>query len=189
MSLNKLLKSEGDLRKVFEQEIWFEHSPQDVFAFFSDARNLEMITPGFLKFRITKAPEEGLFEGALIEYRLRLRGVPIRWRTRIDVWDPPRTFVDSQMRGPYRSWCHTHEFVALDGGTLVVMSCATSFPSAPSASSSRASSSRRTWRLFSPTGGPGCWSCSRRRSRGSADRGRRHNAVRRALRMGGSPLT
>ncbi|MFN2425344.1 MAG: TIGR01777 family oxidoreductase [Candidatus Binatia bacterium] len=108
-----------DLRRVFEQEIWFEQKPQDVFAFFSDARNLEMITPGFLRFRITKAPEDGLFEGALIEYRLRLRGVPIRWRTRIDVWDPPRTFVDSQQRGPYRSWAHTHEFEALDGGTLV----------------------------------------------------------------------
>ena len=108
-----------DLRRTFEQEIWFEHKPQDVFAFFADARNLEMITPSFVHFRITKAPEEALFEGALIEYRLRLHGIPVRWRTRIDVWDPPRTFVDSQVRGPYRSWCHTHEFEPLDGGTLV----------------------------------------------------------------------
>jgi uncharacterized protein len=109
----------SDLSHVFEQEIWFDHKPEDVFAFFSDARNLEVITPSFVHFRILKAPEDGLFEGALIEYKLRLRGFPIRWRTRIDVWDPPRTFVDSQLRGPYRSWVHTHQFEPLDGGTLV----------------------------------------------------------------------
>jgi ligand-binding SRPBCC domain-containing protein len=109
----------ADLSKVLEQEIWFDLSPQDVFKFFSDARNLEMITPAFLRFRITKAPDDGLFEGALIDYRLRLHGFPVRWRTRIDVWDPPRAFVDRQIRGPYRSWHHTHEFEALDGGTLV----------------------------------------------------------------------
>lgn len=109
----------ADLRRVFEQEIWFDHKATDVFQFFCDARNLEMITPSFLRFRIVKAPEEALFEGALIDYRLRLHGVPIRWRTRIDVWDPPRTFVDTQLKGPYRSWHHTHEFEQLDGGTLV----------------------------------------------------------------------
>ncbi|MFN2378262.1 MAG: TIGR01777 family oxidoreductase [Candidatus Binatia bacterium] len=109
----------ADLSKVLEQEVWFEHKVEDVFAFFADARNLEMITPSFLRFRITKVPEEGLSEGALIEYRLRLRGIPFRWRTRIDVWDPPRVFVDRQLKGPYRSWVHTHEFEPLDGGTLV----------------------------------------------------------------------
>lgn len=109
----------ADLRRTFEQEIWFDHKPNDVFQFFCDARNLEMITPSFLRFRIVKAPEEALFEGALIDYRLRLHGVPIRWRTRIDIWDPPRTFVDTQLKGPYRSWHHTHEFEPLDGGTLV----------------------------------------------------------------------
>jgi uncharacterized protein len=108
----------SDLSHVFEQEIWFDHKPVDVFAFFSDARNLELITPSFVHFRILKAPDT-LFEGALIEYKLRLRGVPIRWRTRIDVWDPTRTFVDSQLKGPYRSWVHTHQFEPLDGGTLV----------------------------------------------------------------------
>jgi uncharacterized protein len=109
----------ADLSKTLEQEVWFDLSQDDVFRFFADARNLEMITPSFLHFHVTKAPEEGLYEGALIDYRLRLRGVPIRWRTRIDVWDPPRAFVDTQLKGPYRSWRHTHEFEALDGGTLV----------------------------------------------------------------------
>ena len=108
-----------DASKVFEQEIWFEHSQQDVFSFFQDVRNLEMIAPSFVRLRITKAPEEGLFEGARIEYRLRLHGLPIRWCTRIDVWDPPRAFADTQLRGPYRSWHHTQEFEPLDGGTVV----------------------------------------------------------------------
>lgn len=109
----------ADPSHVVEQEIWLAHSREDVFGFFSDARNLEMLTPSFLRFRITKIPEEGLFEGALIEYRLRLHGVPVRWRTRIDRWDPPNAFVDTQLKGPYRLWHHTHEFEELDGGTLV----------------------------------------------------------------------
>lgn len=109
----------ADLRRVFEQEIWFEHRPEDVYEFFSDARNLEMITPSFVHFHITRAPENGLFDGARLEYHLRLHGLPLGWRTSIDVWDPPRTFVDSQLQGPYRSWTHTHEFEPLDGGTLV----------------------------------------------------------------------
>jgi uncharacterized protein len=109
----------SDLSRKFEQEVWFDHKPEDVFAFFSDARNLELITPAFVNFRIVKAPDGPLFEGAFIEYKLRLHGVPVRWRTRIDVWDPPRAFVDSQLKGPYRSWIHTHQFEALDGGTLV----------------------------------------------------------------------
>jgi ligand-binding SRPBCC domain-containing protein len=109
----------ADLSKVVEHEIWFRHTQEDLFSFFADARNIEMITPAFLRFSITKAPEESLFEGATVDYKLKLHGIPIRWRTRIDVWDPPRSFVDSQLRGPYRSWRHSHEFEALDDGTLI----------------------------------------------------------------------
>lgn len=109
----------GDLSGLHEQEIWLQHKPQDVFAFFSDVKNREMTTPSFLRFRVRNVPEEGLCEGALIEYRLRLRGMRLSWRTRVDVLDPPRTFVETQVRGPFRSWTHTHEFEELDGGTLV----------------------------------------------------------------------
>ncbi|HEY2774333.1 MAG TPA: TIGR01777 family oxidoreductase [Candidatus Binatia bacterium] len=108
-----------DNAKTFEQEIWFNLEREDVFRFFSDAHNLEMITPGFLRLQITKIPDDGLREGALVEYKLRLHGVPVRWRTRIDLWDPPSLFVDSQVRGPYRSWQHTHSFEPLDGGTMI----------------------------------------------------------------------
>lgn len=108
----------ADLSKVLEQEVWFDLPPEDVFRFFADPHNLELITPSFLRLCITQAPEQ-LFEGALIGYRLRLHGLPMRWLTRIDVWDPPRAFVDTQRKGPYRLWQHTHEFEPLDGGTLV----------------------------------------------------------------------
>jgi len=91
----------------------------DVFAFFSEARNLEAITPAFLRFRILTPPPIEMREGTLIDYRLSLFGVPFAWRTRIEVWQPDRRFVDVQLEGPYRSWRHTHEFSDAPGGTLV----------------------------------------------------------------------
>jgi ligand-binding SRPBCC domain-containing protein len=93
-------------------------SPEDTFAFFADPWNLEAITPPWLRFRITDA-EAPLHQGALLAYRLRLFGLPIRWRTEIARWEPPRTFTDIQIRGPYALWEHTHTFAAVPGGTEV----------------------------------------------------------------------
>lgn len=94
-------------------------APRDeVFAFFSDAANLEALTPGLLRFRIlTPAPIE-MRRGARIDYRLRVRGVPLRWRSEITHWLPPWRFVDRQVRGPYRLWVHEHEFEERDGATV-----------------------------------------------------------------------
>lgn len=92
----------------------------EVFQFFSAARNLELITPPWLAFEVLSAEPEPMREGTLISYRLKLRGVPLRWQSRIEEWEPGRRFVDMQVRGPYRLWRHRHEFEALDdGGTLV----------------------------------------------------------------------
>jgi ligand-binding SRPBCC domain-containing protein len=94
--------------------------PEEVFAFFSDAHNLEAITPDWLRFRIVTPGRIEMAPGALIEYRLRLHGLPIRGLTRIEEWEPGRRFVDVQVRGPYRLWHHTHEFEPDgDGATLV----------------------------------------------------------------------
>ena len=88
------------------------------FAVFADARNLERITPPWLRFRIVESPAE-LGRGARLRYRLRLFGVPIRWRTEIVAWDPPRGFVDVQRRGPFRRWEHAHRLTPVAGGTEI----------------------------------------------------------------------
>jgi ligand-binding SRPBCC domain-containing protein len=88
------------------------------FAFFSNPWNLAAITPPWLRFQIVEAPED-LAQGALLDYRLRLLGAPIRWRTRIEEWRPPHGFTDVQLRGPYRVWEHIHRLTAVDGGTEI----------------------------------------------------------------------
>ncbi len=104
---------------VVHCELWLPHPIESVFAFFADAFQLERITPDWLKFKVLTPRPIEMSPGALIDYKLRLRGIPIRWRTRIEDWEPPHRFVDLQIRGPYRLWRHEHTFVESDGGTLV----------------------------------------------------------------------
>jgi ligand-binding SRPBCC domain-containing protein len=92
---------------------------EDVFPFFADAFNLERITPPQLRFQILTTAPIRMQAGTRIHYRLRLFRVPFSWITVISEWDPPTRFVDQQLRGPYRSWVHTHEFVAEGDTTLV----------------------------------------------------------------------
>ena len=82
----------------------------EVFAFFGDARNLEAITPPLLRFQVLTPDPIAMGPGALIRYRLRVRGMPVGWLTAIREWDPPHRFVDQQLRGPYALWHHTHTF-------------------------------------------------------------------------------
>jgi ligand-binding SRPBCC domain-containing protein len=104
----------------FESELWLPRPRAEVFAFFADAANLDAITPPWVKFQtITPGPIE-MRAGTLIDHRLRIRGFPIRWRSKITAWEPPARFVDEQIRGPYRLWIHEHLFEDRDGGTLVV---------------------------------------------------------------------
>ena len=103
----------------FSSEIWLARPIKEVFAFFSDAANLDSITPPWVSFRtVTRQPIE-MHVGAVIDYRLRVRGFPIRWRSEITAWEPPYHFVDEQTRGPYRLWIHAHKFESRNGGALV----------------------------------------------------------------------
>ncbi len=97
---------------VLRREQRLDGTPEEVFGFFADARNLEAITPPLLRFTvITPGPIE-MRVGTLIEYRLRVRGAPVSWLTSIQAWEPPHRFVDMQLRGPYALWHHTHTFAA-----------------------------------------------------------------------------
>lgn len=108
---------------LLETEMWLPQGPDLLFSFFSDAANLQRLTPSSLRFEIISPLPIEMRQGALIEYRLRLHGVPIHWKTEIVEWDPPFRFVDVQLKGPYQFWRHEHQFL-LDqgerGGTRAV---------------------------------------------------------------------
>jgi len=97
-----------------------ERPVDEVFEFFAAAENLERITPPSLRFRIVTPLPLEMRVGALIDYRLRLNGVPFSWRTEITEWNPPHAFTDSQLRGPYHTWIHRHTFEADGKATIMV---------------------------------------------------------------------
>lgn len=96
---------------------WLPLPPDELFKFFGDAMNLQEITPDLLSFKVVTPAPIDMKPGALIDYKLRVRGIPLRWRTRIATWDPPHRFTDEQLKGPYARWHHTHTFTAENSGT------------------------------------------------------------------------
>ena len=103
-------------------------SIEEVFGFFSDPANLGAITPAWLHFEVVASSTPSVCAGTVLDYKLRLHGIPLRWRSLISVWEPPRRFVDEQVRGPYRSWRHEHRFEALGERTRVVDTVSFSAP-------------------------------------------------------------
>ena len=116
---------------TLRREMWLPLKRQDLFPFFADAGNLERITPPALRFEITSQLPIEMAQGALIQYRMRLHGVPFRWKTQISTWEPDVRFVDEQLRGPYRTWVHLHEFEERDGGTYMLDEVRYSLPLTP----------------------------------------------------------
>jgi hypothetical protein len=104
--LSKLFKE-----RLLVRELWVPRPVREVFPFFADAANLNVLTPPWLDFRIITPLPIDMKQGALIDYRIGLKGVPMRWRTLISLWEPPHRFVDQQLKGPYLLWHHTHEFI------------------------------------------------------------------------------
>jgi hypothetical protein len=114
-----LVEITRDPSTTLQREQWVPRPPDEVFRFFADAHNLERLTPPFLKFRILRVSTPTLETGTRIDYRLSLHGVPVRWQSLIQDWTPNWSFVDTQTRGPYHRWHHTHEFEPWDGGTII----------------------------------------------------------------------
>ena len=143
---------------VLERAQVLPGDPEEVFGFFADAFNLEAITPPWLRFRVVTPRPIEMAEGALIEYRLALHRVPVRWLTRIEAWEPGRRFVDVQIKGPYRLWHHTHTFEPADGGTLVRDRVRYALPLGPARAAGprrlRAPGPRADLRLPPRAGGP-----------------------------------
>ncbi len=119
----KLAEALEDIVKKKETELecfqWVPKSRNEVFPFFADERNLERITPPWLHFKVSQKTTSGLAEGSLIDYQLKIHGVPLKWRSKIIEWKPGERFVDFQVKGPYRLWHHTHDFFPSGNGTLM----------------------------------------------------------------------
>lgn len=103
----------------FRRETELRLPRDELFPFFADAANLGRITPPWLHFRMVSRMPVDMREGALISYRIRVHWIPLRWTTRITRWDPPRSFVDEQVSGPFRLWIHEHTFHETSNGTLI----------------------------------------------------------------------
>lgn len=105
---------------IFTSSLAIDLLRDEVFEFFSNAENLERLTPPELKFHIVTPLPIKIKKGALIDYELSLYGLPIKWRTEITHWDPPFEFIDTQRRGPYKQWIHSHRFIEPEPGKTMM---------------------------------------------------------------------
>ncbi|HQU84437.1 MAG TPA: SRPBCC family protein [Pyrinomonadaceae bacterium] len=105
---------------ILERKQIIERPRTEVFEFFADAGNLERITPPELNFQIITPQPIDIKKGALIDYKLKLRGIPITWKTEITQWNPPHDFVDSALKSPYKQWIHLHTFEEGERGETIM---------------------------------------------------------------------
>ena len=105
---------------LFQSSLVIGRSREEVFAFFSNAENLERITPPELGFHIVTPRPINLKKGTLIDYKLSMHGLPFSWRTEITMWEPPFEFEDTQLNGPYKQWIHRHRFTESEPGKTLM---------------------------------------------------------------------
>ena len=113
------MKPDRDEGFYFQQKMIIEKPLKEVFGFFSNAENLQRITPPKLQFKILTSLPVSMTKGTLIDYQIKLFKVPFKWKTEITEWNPPYRFIDIQRKGPYRQWIHTHKFEQTEHGVLV----------------------------------------------------------------------
>ncbi|HMO17142.1 MAG TPA: SRPBCC family protein [Oligoflexia bacterium] len=119
---NEIIFGFNDSKRCFTlfTELIVPHSREKVFPFFASAENLEHLTPDFLNFRILSILPIEMNEGTLIDYKISLHHIPIKWRTRISSWKPPFMFIDEQINGPYLYWLHEHHFEEIDQACRII---------------------------------------------------------------------
>ncbi|HMQ11510.1 MAG TPA: TIGR01777 family oxidoreductase [Oligoflexia bacterium] len=107
-------------QQIFSDTQWFNHTVDKIFPFFCEAKNLEKITPPLLKFRVLNQSTQSIEPGTLINYKLKIHGIPTKWTTLIKAWQKNTMFIDTQKKGPYKEWQHTHTFQSYPNGTLML---------------------------------------------------------------------
>ncbi|MBT7610083.1 MAG: TIGR01777 family protein [Bacteriovoracaceae bacterium] len=118
-ALRDILKYSTKGEKTFKRYQWIKEEPKEVFGFFSNAKNLEKLTPSSLNFKVIGNDIPEIEEGTLIDYKLSLHGIPMKWQSKISHHIKLKSFVDEQIKGPYSKWVHTHDFIPFKGGTLM----------------------------------------------------------------------
>lgn len=118
-ALEEILAPESRGERLLTAHQYVDRPLEEVFPFYASEANLEKITPPFLNFKVLGKNTPSIQSGTLIDYRLKLHGIPLKWRTKIEDWQPPRRFTDTQLNGPYALWHHTHLFEKLGTGTLI----------------------------------------------------------------------
>lgn len=118
-AIKDLIEGASILDHYFSVRQFIPRGKSEVFSFFGKAENLEILTPPWLNFHIQKKSTEKIEKGSLIDYQLKIRRVPFKWKTLISQWSPENSFTDEQLKGPYQKWHHEHTFEEVLGGTLI----------------------------------------------------------------------
>ncbi len=121
--MNNIIK-EIELKRnklnIFQTEFILNAPIGEVFSFFSKAENLGLMTPNWLKFKILTPTPILIKKGCLIDYRIKILGIPVKWKTEITCWEPPHRFIDEQLKGPYKIWKHEHQFIEHNNQTKMI---------------------------------------------------------------------